>query len=345
METRRLVRTDSPGRPPRLSHSSWTMGRGGVCVYIYNMFICAPMQTCTCVCVCVSVRVCVYVCVCLCVCVCARGVGVEGWCVARACMCDMYTCAWSSSAFLSLQRPTNWATSLPTLWQHRKPLPLTGTTKQFNTGSFPKACRWQCLPWWRSGHQRRLRCAHSQALSSGDGPEAASQHWWSWSHTSPPAHWPVAPSWTQAHLKHQSGTVSEDISLAQEYPNAPSVCLAQEYPHGQRLSCPGVPHGQCLSCPGVPRSIPMGSVCLAQEYPMGSVRLAQGCPGVPPWAVSVLPRSTPIGSVCLAQEYPGVPPWAVCLGPLKQLLLKGGPKWCRTTDLLLRYGINNNNNT
>ena len=24
-ETRRLVRTDSPGRPPRLSHSSWDM--------------------------------------------------------------------------------------------------------------------------------------------------------------------------------------------------------------------------------------------------------------------------------------------------------------------------------
>ena len=24
-ETRRLIRTDSPGRPPRLSHSSWTM--------------------------------------------------------------------------------------------------------------------------------------------------------------------------------------------------------------------------------------------------------------------------------------------------------------------------------
>ena len=24
-ETRRLVRTDSPGRPPRISHSSWTM--------------------------------------------------------------------------------------------------------------------------------------------------------------------------------------------------------------------------------------------------------------------------------------------------------------------------------
>ena len=30
-ETRRLVRTDSPGRPPRLSHSSWT-GYGCVCV-------------------------------------------------------------------------------------------------------------------------------------------------------------------------------------------------------------------------------------------------------------------------------------------------------------------------
>ena len=27
-ETRRLVRTDSPGRPPRLSHSSWTMSKG-----------------------------------------------------------------------------------------------------------------------------------------------------------------------------------------------------------------------------------------------------------------------------------------------------------------------------
>ena len=26
-ETRRLVRTDSPGRPPRLSHSFWTMNR------------------------------------------------------------------------------------------------------------------------------------------------------------------------------------------------------------------------------------------------------------------------------------------------------------------------------
>ena len=27
-ETRRFVRTDSPGRPPRLSHSSWTMWEG-----------------------------------------------------------------------------------------------------------------------------------------------------------------------------------------------------------------------------------------------------------------------------------------------------------------------------
>ena len=30
-ETRRLVRTDSAGRPPRLSHSSWTMQEGGRC--------------------------------------------------------------------------------------------------------------------------------------------------------------------------------------------------------------------------------------------------------------------------------------------------------------------------
>ena len=29
-EARRLVRTDSPGRPPRLSHSSWTMSRSVV---------------------------------------------------------------------------------------------------------------------------------------------------------------------------------------------------------------------------------------------------------------------------------------------------------------------------
>ena len=30
-ETRRLVRTDIPGRPPRLSHSSWTMYRSVFC--------------------------------------------------------------------------------------------------------------------------------------------------------------------------------------------------------------------------------------------------------------------------------------------------------------------------
>jgi len=29
-DTRRLVRTDSPGRPPRLSHSSWTMDAAGL---------------------------------------------------------------------------------------------------------------------------------------------------------------------------------------------------------------------------------------------------------------------------------------------------------------------------
>ena len=36
-ETKRLVRTDSPGRPPRLSHSSWTMplGKAVTDVYIY----------------------------------------------------------------------------------------------------------------------------------------------------------------------------------------------------------------------------------------------------------------------------------------------------------------------
>ena len=33
-ETRRLVMTDSPGRPPRLSHSSWTMTRLGVIIII-----------------------------------------------------------------------------------------------------------------------------------------------------------------------------------------------------------------------------------------------------------------------------------------------------------------------
>ena len=39
METRRLVRTDSPGRPPRLSHSSWTMtttARKYRRIYIYK---------------------------------------------------------------------------------------------------------------------------------------------------------------------------------------------------------------------------------------------------------------------------------------------------------------------
>ena len=35
-ETRRLVRTDSPGRPPRLSHSSWTMTtESRIHIYIY----------------------------------------------------------------------------------------------------------------------------------------------------------------------------------------------------------------------------------------------------------------------------------------------------------------------
>ena len=36
-ETRRLVRTDSPGRPPRLSHSSWTMilHNNSNCLYNY----------------------------------------------------------------------------------------------------------------------------------------------------------------------------------------------------------------------------------------------------------------------------------------------------------------------
>ena len=39
-ETRRLVRTDSPGRPPQLSHSSWTMTNLelGICrLYRYSM--------------------------------------------------------------------------------------------------------------------------------------------------------------------------------------------------------------------------------------------------------------------------------------------------------------------
>ena len=33
-ETRRLVRTDSPGRPPRLSHSSWTMIWAVFCFHV-----------------------------------------------------------------------------------------------------------------------------------------------------------------------------------------------------------------------------------------------------------------------------------------------------------------------
>ena len=36
-ETRRLVRTDSPGRPPRLSHSSWTMSLEQFLLPRYNL--------------------------------------------------------------------------------------------------------------------------------------------------------------------------------------------------------------------------------------------------------------------------------------------------------------------
>ena len=73
-ETRRLVRTDSPGRPPRLSHSSWTMS---VCVSarVY-MCVCAPVYMC--------MYMCVYVCVCVCAC-------------ARACVCvsaRVYMCVY-----------------------------------------------------------------------------------------------------------------------------------------------------------------------------------------------------------------------------------------------------------
>ena len=35
-ETRRLVRTSSPGRPPRLSHSSWTMSKSGKEQWFYT---------------------------------------------------------------------------------------------------------------------------------------------------------------------------------------------------------------------------------------------------------------------------------------------------------------------
>ena len=41
-ETRRLVRTDSPGRPPRLSHSSWTMSTVGETAWAYGF--CSVME-------------------------------------------------------------------------------------------------------------------------------------------------------------------------------------------------------------------------------------------------------------------------------------------------------------
>ena len=41
-ETRRLVRTDSPGRPPRLSHSSWTCRYGPHCLDIEAMWTLIP---------------------------------------------------------------------------------------------------------------------------------------------------------------------------------------------------------------------------------------------------------------------------------------------------------------
>jgi len=37
-ETMRLVRTDSPGRPPRLSHSSWTMNTGALGLVLFQIF-------------------------------------------------------------------------------------------------------------------------------------------------------------------------------------------------------------------------------------------------------------------------------------------------------------------
>ena len=36
-ETMRLVRTDSPGRPPRLSHSSWTMNTGALGLVLFQI--------------------------------------------------------------------------------------------------------------------------------------------------------------------------------------------------------------------------------------------------------------------------------------------------------------------
>ena len=47
-ETRRLVRTDSPGRPPRLSHSSWTINWCFFCSVPFYVY--APLflrKTCT----------------------------------------------------------------------------------------------------------------------------------------------------------------------------------------------------------------------------------------------------------------------------------------------------------
>ena len=43
-ETRRLVRTDSPGRPPRLSHSSWTMLPHFRTVRSFILTVLAPFQ-------------------------------------------------------------------------------------------------------------------------------------------------------------------------------------------------------------------------------------------------------------------------------------------------------------
>ena len=43
-ETRRLVRTDSPGRPPRLSHSSWTMRKIRLNDWLYIVSLCKQIQ-------------------------------------------------------------------------------------------------------------------------------------------------------------------------------------------------------------------------------------------------------------------------------------------------------------
>ena len=44
-ETRRLVRTDSPGRPPRLSYSSWTMTYCCCWSLLYSAILCSPALT------------------------------------------------------------------------------------------------------------------------------------------------------------------------------------------------------------------------------------------------------------------------------------------------------------